>query len=42
VVAVLPTIAQWFGVTYQEDKELTKENIKKLISAGEYPERLWE
>jgi hypothetical protein len=37
---VLPTTAQWFGVTYQEDKETTKENIKKLISVGEYPEKL--
>jgi hypothetical protein len=40
VVAVLPTTAQWFGVTYQADKEATKENIKKLIAAGEYPENL--
>jgi hypothetical protein len=39
---VLPTTAQRFGVTYQEDKEATKSNIKKLISAGEYPENLRE
>jgi hypothetical protein len=37
---VLPTTAQRFGVTYPEDKEATQENIKKLISAGEYPETL--
>jgi hypothetical protein len=42
VVSVLPTTAQWFGVTYQEDKQATKENIKKLIVAGEYPEKLRE
>jgi hypothetical protein len=39
-VAVLPTGSQWFGVTYQEDKETTNEKIKKMISAGEYPEKL--
>jgi hypothetical protein len=41
-VAVLPTNAQWFGVTYQEDKQATKNNIQHLISLGEYPEKLWE
>ncbi|MDR3169138.1 MAG: hypothetical protein LBU27_05255 [Candidatus Peribacteria bacterium] len=41
-VVVLPTTSKRFGVTYQADKEATKENIKKLIAAGEYPENLWE
>jgi hypothetical protein len=39
---VLPTTSQWFGITYQDDKEATKENIQKLIEAGEYPENLWK
>lgn len=34
--------AQWFGVTYQADKEFVKEGIKKLIDAGAYPQKLWE
>jgi hypothetical protein len=42
VVKVLPTHSQRFGVTYQEDKATTKDSIKKLISAGEYPEKLRE
>jgi hypothetical protein len=41
-VSVLPTTSKWFGVTYQEDKEVTKENIKNLIEQGEYPEYLWK
>ncbi|MDD2537630.1 MAG: sugar phosphate nucleotidyltransferase [Candidatus Absconditabacteria bacterium] len=41
-VLVLPTTAQRFGVTYPEDKEETKKNIKKLISKGEYPGNLWK
>jgi hypothetical protein len=42
IVEVLPTTSQRFGVTYQEDKEATKESIEKLIKAGEYPANLWK
>ena len=39
---VVPTKAQWFGVTYKEDKKITVEQIKKLIEAGVYPSNLDE
>lgn len=31
----------WFGVTYKEDKDDVSRRIKELVSAGEYPARLW-
>ncbi len=37
---VLRTTSQWFGVTYPEDKPVVVESIRKLIAAGEYPEKL--
>jgi hypothetical protein len=40
-VKVLPTPCHWFGVTYREDRSVVMENIRALIRAGEYPERLW-
>ena len=33
--------SKWMGVTYKEDLPELKENIKKLIEKGEYPEKLW-
>lgn len=42
LVKVLPTTAQWLGVTYREDRPLVIEGIRALIRAGDYPERLWE
>jgi hypothetical protein len=41
-IKVLSTTAQWFGITYQQDKEETKKRIKNLIEKGVYPENLWE
>ena len=38
---VICTDAQWFGVTYQEDKPLVQQKIKDLITAGVYPAELW-
>jgi hypothetical protein len=38
---VLESDAEWFGVTYQEDRPVVVESIRKLIVAGKYPERLW-
>ena len=35
-VLVLQTDDQWFGVTYQEDKELVEKRIQKLIEEGVY------
>jgi NDP-sugar pyrophosphorylase family protein len=40
-VKVFRTRASWFGVTYQEDRPVVAEGIRRLIRNGEYPERLW-
>ena len=40
-VSVLETRDKWFGVTYKEDKPLVVESIKKLISEGRYPAKLY-
>ena len=40
-VHVLRTGAQWFGVTYKEDKSLVNQQIVKLIGSGLYPEKLF-
>lgn len=42
VVKILETSDQWFGITYQEDKESVQEAFRKLIETGVYPEKLWE
>lgn len=39
---VLETSAQWFGVTYKEDKPDVQARLRKLIDAGIYPEKLWK
>lgn len=39
---VLSTTANWFGVTYKEDKPQLMQKIEDLIAAGEYPRNLWE
>lgn len=41
VIKIIPTSAQWFGVTYKEDAPAVKESLHQLIQAGEYPENLW-
>jgi len=41
VIKVLPTNAQWFGVTYKEDAPVVTDNIKKLVESGAYPQSLW-
>ncbi len=38
---VLPTEAQWFGVTYREDRPRVLESIQTLIDAGVYPSPLF-
>ena len=40
-VKVLDTTSKWFGVTYAEDRQGVVEKIRKLINAGEYPEKLF-
>lgn len=41
-IKVIPTSAQWFGVTYKEDAPTVKKDIQDLVNAGEYPQSLWK
>lgn len=41
VIKVVPTEAQWFGVTYPQDAPGVKQSLMQLIEAGEYPVNLW-
>ena len=41
-VKVLTSNDQWFGVTYQEDKEVTITKVRELVDEGIYPSNLWE
>lgn len=41
IIKVIPTSAQWFGVTYKEDAPVVKKNLEKLVASGEYPAQLW-
>ena len=38
---VLCSEADWFGMTYKEDRSAVETGIRRLIDAGVYPERLW-
>lgn len=40
-VKVLAGADTWFGVTYQEDKELVSSRINALVKQGVYPANLW-
>jgi hypothetical protein len=40
-IEVIPTSAQWFGVTYKEDAPIVKESLMQLVNKGEYPKKLW-
>lgn len=42
VVNVLPTDAQWFGVTYKEDAPGVQASLSALVESGEYPTNLWK
>ena len=37
---VLKTTAQWFGVTYKEDRPLVQQALRELHAKGVYPEKL--
>lgn len=41
-VKVLNSKDKWFGVTYKEDKYAVMDELKKLIDAGVYPEKLFK
>ncbi len=42
VIKVIPTMSQWFGVTYKEDAPTVQASLDKLVESGEYPNNLWE
>ncbi|MBN1893201.1 nucleotidyltransferase [bacterium] len=41
-VSVLSTDSKWFGITYQEDRPEVEKGIRRLVSGGVYPQRLWQ
>ena len=41
-VEVLETKDEWFGVTYQEDKQAVIDAFRALTEAGVYPDGLYE
>lgn len=41
VIEVIPTSAQWFGVTYKEDAPDVQKQLDELVNKGEYPKSLW-
>jgi NDP-sugar pyrophosphorylase family protein len=41
LVRVLPTDADWCGMTHPDDLALVKARVAELVQAGRYPETLW-
>ena len=41
-VRVKPTTAEWFGVTYREDKPKVEVILAQMVAAGEYPSPLFK
>jgi NDP-sugar pyrophosphorylase family protein len=41
IIKVIPTNAQWFGVTYKEDAPIVTESIAQVVAGGAYPSNLW-
>ncbi len=41
VIKVIPTSAQWFGVTYKEDAPVVQKSLSKQVESGAYPKNLW-
>lgn len=39
---VLHSPAQWFGVTYKEDKPALTAAVERMIAEGKYPRNLWK
>lgn len=42
VIRVIPTSAQWFGVTYKEDAPIVQRSLNDQVSSGAYPDNLWK
>ncbi len=38
---MLTSDAEWFGITYREDRPVVVEGLKKLVAAGAYPGKLF-
>jgi hypothetical protein len=36
------TTERWFGMTYQEDRQIVKDELHQKIAEGVYPEKLWK
>ncbi len=41
-LSVLPNAERWYGVTYQEDKEMVQKAFAQLAAEGRYPSLLWD
>jgi choline kinase len=41
-IPVIPTDAQWFGMTYREDLEMVQSKLAVLAKQGEYPTPIWK
>jgi hypothetical protein len=41
-IQVIPTSSSWFGITYIEEKTAAAAQIKALVEAGVYPEKLFQ
>lgn len=41
VIKVIPTSAQWFGVTYKEDAPVVQRSLNELVENKTYPNNLW-
>lgn len=39
-ISILKTDEKWMGVTYQEDKEIAHEGLKRMVQEGTYPRQL--
>lgn len=42
VVEVLQSKDRWYGVTYQEDKQMVMDAVAQMKEQGFYPKKLWE
>jgi NDP-sugar pyrophosphorylase family protein len=40
-IKVYETPAQWFGITYKEDKDGVVQKLNELVNQGKYPKNLW-
>src|SRR4051794_23228917 len=41
IIKVIPTSAQWFGVTYKEDAPIVQKSLTQQVDSGAYPKSLW-